>query len=244
MNSFERQITIPDYLCDRHDRLHPWAALRLCQEVSEGHSKATGIGYETMIQRGLIWILSRAYYIFYRRPQEGEEVVFRTWSRGCDGLFAWRDYEAMSSKGECLLAGASYWPLIDYATRRPQRLREVLAGYDYLERTATKKSALEKLPIPTMGEGALRMERNVYYSMLDHVGHVNNAEYTRLIVDALADRGLDLDRPFGLELGYQHETLPDETLVVESQRHGDVFNILISNNRGTSVVAQITQHND
>lgn len=88
------------------------------------------------------------------------------------------------------------------------------------------------------------MERNVYYSMLDHVGHVNNAEYTRLIVDALADRGLDLDRPFGLELGYQHETLPDETLIVESQRHGDVFNILISNNRGTSVVAQITQHND
>ena len=49
MDLFEQTLETPSYLCDRHDRLHPWAAVRLCQEVSEAHSKADAIAQDCMI---------------------------------------------------------------------------------------------------------------------------------------------------------------------------------------------------
>ena len=63
MKIFNWELETPAYLCDRRDKLHPWAAVRLCQEVSEFHSKTTGIGYEELLRQNRIWIISRAYYI-------------------------------------------------------------------------------------------------------------------------------------------------------------------------------------
>ena len=51
MKIFKTEQEIASYLCDRKDRLHPWAAVRMCQEVSEMHSQATGIGYEELLQQ-------------------------------------------------------------------------------------------------------------------------------------------------------------------------------------------------
>ena len=42
---YKQQIDIPSYLCDIDDHLHTWAAVRLCQEVTEYHGNATGIGF-------------------------------------------------------------------------------------------------------------------------------------------------------------------------------------------------------
>ncbi|MBP3763604.1 MAG: hypothetical protein J6I49_06995 [Bacteroidales bacterium] len=240
MELFTQEIEIPSYLCDRHDRLHPWAAVRLCQEVSEAHSKATGIGYEDMLAQNRIWIISRAYYIIYRRPAAGEKVMLSTWSRGNDGLFAFRDYEMLTTAGERLLAGTTYWPVIDYTERRPIRLKDVLADYEYHLRHATDHSQLDRLRLPDMSVCDSQLEFSALHSMIDHAQHVNNSEYVKLIFDSLMQTDFDLDRPFSLELNYNHETQPGDTLVVSRKQDNLSTWFQISNSRGLSVSAKIS----
>ncbi len=239
MNIFTTELETPAYLCDRKDRLHPWAAVRLCQEVSEAHSKTTGIGYEELISQNRIWIISRAYYIIYKRPTAFEKIMLSTWSRGNDGLFAFRDYRMTNAEGEMMLAGTTYWPMIDYQTRKPIRLKEVMVNYEYRQEEATDHSVLERLRLPDMSQPDGCFEQTALFSLIDHAQHVNNSEYVRLVFDSLMQTDFDLDKPFSLEMNYQHETQPDDTLsVLRKQDNGAVW-IQISNSRGLSVVAKV-----
>ena len=231
------------YLCDRKDRLQPWAAVRLCQEISEAHSMAMGVGYEELMRRNSIWILSRAYYNIFKRPKAFEKIMLNTWSRGTDGLFAFRDYRMTDEAGETLLTGTTYWPMIDFTTRKPLRLKEIMDHYECCTDEATDHSVLERLRVPDMSEPDGCFEQTAVYSMIDHAQHVNNAEYVRLVFDSLMQTDFDLDKPFSLEMNYQHETHPDDTLsVMRKQANGAVW-IQISNSNGLSVVAKVTSLN-
>lgn len=240
MKVYSQTLEVPDYLCDRDDRLHAWAAIRLCQEVSELHSKATGIGYEAMREQNRIWIISRAYYIIYRRAKAFEKVMLSTWSRGNDGLFAFRDYRMESEAGETLLVGTTYWPLIDFATHKPVRLNDTLDGYDYESRAATARNTLDRLRLPDMSQPDGRMDTTANYSMIDHVGHVNNSEYVKLVFDSLMQTGYKLDSPYSLELNYNHETAPGDTLSVLRKQHDGAEWFQITNSRGLSVTSKIS----
>ena len=49
----------------------------------------------------------------------------------------------------------------------------------------------------------------------------------------------DIDRPFSIEMNYQHETQPDDTLSVSRKQDNGATFIQISNSRGLSVAAKI-----
>lgn len=239
MKIFKTEQEIASYLCDRKDRLHPWAAVRMCQEVSEMHSQATGIGYEELLQQNRIWIISRAYYIIYKRPAAFEKVMLSTWSRGNDGLFAFRDYCMTNEAGETMMTGTTYWPMIDYTTRKPIRLKEVMVDYEYCHEEATNHSVLDRLRLPDMSMPDGRFEQLALHSLIDHAQHVNNSEYVRLVFDSLMQTDFDMEKPFCFEINYQHETQPGDTLSVLRKYDDGATFIQISNSRGLSVAAKI-----
>ena len=240
MKEFQQTLETPSYLCDRHDRLHIWAAIRLCQEVSEYHSNATGVGYEELLKQNRAWVISRAYYVLYRRPASFEKIMLSTWSRGNDGLFAFRDYLVKDAAGETVMTGTSYWPLIDFTNRRAVRLKEIIENYEINPVEATNHSVLDKLRLPPMDNPDDEFRYKVRLSMIDHTQHVNNSEYVKLIFDSLADTDFDLDIPFAIELNYQHETHLDDTLSVSRIQDNDSIWIQIRNSRGLSVASRIS----
>ena len=237
---YSQTIDTPSYLCDTEDKLHVWAAVRLCQEVTEYHGNSTGIGFKTLLEQNRAWVISRALYNFYRRPDAFEKIMLSTWARGNDGLFAFRDYRISSAEGETLLTGTSYWPLIDMKSRRAIRLGDVIDGYDIENMEATEHSKLGKIALPQMSDSDIVMRRTAVHSMLDHTLHVNNSEYIRLIFDCINDKGFDIDRPFALELNYNHETKHGEELSVSLKQNNDAVYVQIHNPRGLSVSAKIT----
>lgn len=237
---YRQEIDTPSYLCDTNDRLHVWAAVRLCQEVTEYHGNSTGIGFKTLLAQHRAWVISRALYNFYRRPDAFEKIMLSTWARGNDGLFAFRDYKVLSTTGETLLTGTSYWPLIDMNTRRVLRLGDVIEGYDTENLEATEHSKLDKIVLPQMDDSDIVMQRTAVFSMLDHTQHVNNSEYIRLIFDCLSNLDFNADRPFQLELNYNHETKQNETLSVLLKQMDDTVYVQIRNPRGLSVSAKVT----
>ena len=138
----------PSYLCDRTDRLHPWAAVRLCQEVTEYHSNSLGVGFDNLVKQNRAWVIIRSYYEFLRRPLAYEKVMLNTWPRGNDGLFAFRDYRVLSEAGEILLNGTSYWTLIDFSNRRAMRLKDFINAYEAHDELATGREKLDRLRTP------------------------------------------------------------------------------------------------
>ena len=225
----------PSYLCDRNDKLHPWAAVRLCQEVTEYHGNSTGIGYHELLARNRAWVIVRSYYEFHRRADAFENITLNTWSRGADGLFAFRDYRIVNPTGEVLLTGTSYWTLIDFSQRRAVRLGDAVEGYGFHDEFATDRHVLSKLRVPRMTEDDTVFQYIVRNSILDHTQHVNNSEYIKLLFDALAETTFDSTRPFSLELNFNHETRPGDTLRVQlCQSNGQYFGQIL-NSQGVSV---------
>ena len=65
-------------------------------------------------------------------------------------------------------------------------------------------------------------------------------EETQLLFDSLMQTDFDLDKPFSLEINYQHETQPNDTLSVLRKQDNDATWFQIMNSRGVSVTAKIT----
>ena len=232
---------VPSYLCDRADRLQPWAAVRLCQEVTEYHGNSVGGGFETLVAQNRAWVIVRSYYEFRCRPAAFGHIAMDTWSRGNDGLFAFRDYRVTGADGSTLLTGTSYWTLIDYAQRRAVRLHDHVGIYDIVDEKATCRERLERLAMPKMEQPDLEYGLQARHSMIDHTGHVNNSEYIKWIFDALEQCGFDADRPFSLELNFQHETKPGDTARIAVKKQDQDFYALVTNSSGTSVTARISE---
>lgn len=237
---YKQQIETPSYLCDIDDRLHTWAAVRLCQEVTEYHGNATGIGFHKLMEQNRAWVIVRALYNIYRLPSAFEKIELSTWSRGNNGLIAFRDYRMTSESGELLLTGTSHWPLIDMTTRRALRLHDVIEHYENHDILATDHAAVDKITLPEMTDADLAAQHTAAFSMIDHTRHVNNSEYIKLLFDSLHTAGFDTKQPFCMELNYQLESRLGETLSVYHKTVDGVHFLQINNPRASSVTAKIS----
>ena len=135
----------------------------------------------------------------------------------------------------------TYWPMIDFSTRRPIRLKEAMTDYEYRQEEATDHSVLERLRMPDMSSPDVQFDQLANFSLIDHAQHVNNSEYVRLVFDGMMKTGFDLDKPFSFELNYQHETQPDDTLSVSLKQDNGATFVQICNSRGLSVAAKLIQ---
>lgn len=237
----ELPLSVPSYLCDYRDKLTLWGLARLFQDVASFHVDSAGLGFNTLISNGKAWVLCRICYEVDRLPKEGERVTVKTWSRGTDGLFAFRDYLLEDASGSRLAGGSSYWAVIDFDTRHVVRLHDMMAPLESCSRLATRHEQLGRLRIPKhLIPDQPRLQFPVLTSMIDHTMHVNNAEYVKWIVDALGHPLAAVDEPFELSLEYLQETHPDETVSVFAIPDKDSTYFQISNSREVKVVAKIS----
>lgn len=238
---FSQHIEIPSYLCDINDRLHTWAAVRVCQEVTEHHGNSTGIGFYKLLERNHAWVITRSLYNIYRLPNAFEAIDLSTWSRGNNGLIAMRDYRMNAADGELLLTGTSYWAMIDMTSRRVVRLTDEIVGYENHDILATEHASLDKIKLPAdMASDAPSLQTPATFAMLDHTRHVNNSEYIKLIFDVLHDKGFDTQRPFTLELNFNLESRLGEQLTIYHRMLDGVHYLQITNPRSLSVTARVS----
>ena len=236
---YKMEQEVPSYLCNRADRLHPWAAVRLCQEVTEYHSNSLGAGFESLMEHNRAWVIVRSYYEFHRHARVFEKVMLNTWPRGNDGLFAFRDYRITTPTGEVLLTGTSYWTLIDYTQRRAVRLKDFINAYETTDELATNRASLGRLAMPEFTESDVVVQFTAQHSMIDHTQHVNNSEYIKWIFDALNLKGFDDSQAFSLELNFQHETKPGDNIAVAVKTVENGYYAQVTNSFGTSVNAYV-----
>ena len=239
---YSLKTIIPNYLCDRHDTLSMWGLARIFQEAADQHSASSGIGFAQLSQDNKAWVLSRVYYKVERLPREGEEVTVTTWSRGTDGLFAFREYTLCAADGTRLVSGSSYWVIINYLERKAVRMHDLMDGFEYHPDLATDRETLSRVRVPRQATEPQPVDQfHVKPSMLDHNNHVNNAEYIKWVFDNLApDTIKDAHRDFRFSIEYFQETPPDDTVSVFRIPADGATYFQIANSRSVAVTAEIS----
>lgn len=234
---FEESYTILSLMCDANDKLSLWGVARLFQEVAEHHTSITHIGFEDLMKEQKAWVLSRMYYRFTRLPAVGETVALKTWSRGTNGLFAFRDYQMVDNDGNIIISATSDWVLIDFMKRHACRLYDIMERYEHHDICATEKDHFDKLKLPEFDSNAPLSIVSVRESMIDHTQHVNNAEYLRLIDDSLNKESEHLQT---LEIVFSNETHRQDQMNIFRIFADDAIFFQISNSREVAVKAKAT----
>ena len=195
---------------DRSDRLTLGSIFSFFQEAAISHAEALGVGREGMARNGQAWVLSRMSIFAKRRPLYWENIEVSSWPRGCEKLFAIRDYLIRDTQGSDLVRGRSCWLVLDMEKRRPLRVQPIVdliphnEGIDAFSSIQPGLDSRENLTNIS--------ERRALYSDIDYFGHVNNARYIQWIQDAADMDILTKTDQMRFDINYLSEVLPGETV--------------------------------
>jgi acyl-ACP thioesterase len=213
MNSRERYedtFSITSYEADYLQYLSLYSLFNRFQELAGSHAAYLGVGYETLREAKLAWILSRIKVQIHSLPRWGDTVHLATWPKGIDRLFALRDFCVTNEKGQSLVNATSAWLLIDIEKGRPRRIDSLPIDLHFPDAPHAIRDPLDKIQMP---EGCTPvLEKPIWLSDLDTNRHVNNAQYIKWITDCFSEEQFRTRRITSLQINYLEETLLGDTV--------------------------------
>ena len=180
---YSTKITLYNSYFDKNDRLTFKAILSIFQDVASVHAEEIGVGYKSMLNQNLYWVLSRIKIDILKMPEINQTVIVETWPHEKGRVDFDRDLKICSEDGEILIIGTSKWCVIDTIQRRLQRAEnvnyngEIFSAVNYEEPFA-------KITLPNV-DLVLKFNYKVLFSDLDHNQHMNNTNYANLVASAV-----------------------------------------------------------
>jgi acyl-ACP thioesterase len=172
---------VKSYDSDQKGKLTLPALFHFLQECAWDNARLNDFGFEFLKRKNAFWVLSRIFVKMDEYPEWKDEIEIKTWPKGADGFFAFRDFEVYS-KGRIIGRVTSSWLIIDRNTKRPRKPESFNFIHDNFISEHAIKRKLDKINFN--GETEELELRKVYYSDLDVNKHVNNATYVRWILDS------------------------------------------------------------
>jgi acyl-CoA thioester hydrolase len=167
---------------DAWGRVYPAAHLRTVAEIAVAASADAGFGPQWYDALGAHWIVRRTWARFHHPVGRDAEGVVRTWVADFRRVRSRRCYE-IHVDGVLVVEAESDWVLIDVASGRPRRIpAEVERMFDAPSgaQSAARPDWDETLPPVT----PLRTPAALRFTDLDSLGHVNNAAYLDVLMEA------------------------------------------------------------
>ena len=127
-NKYLLKSVIPCFFVDADFRLKPTSFMDMAQEMAYLAANEKGFGYDALMEKGTVWVLSRMNIKFLKYPEWRDEVVMTTWHKGPSGPFFLRDFILASAEGEALVRATSSWVVMDVNSRRLCRAEDIVGG--------------------------------------------------------------------------------------------------------------------
>jgi acyl-ACP thioesterase len=146
------------------------------QEVAGQHAAALGVGLDTLMSRGLTWVLARQRIENPVPVVLGDRLEIETWPAGIDRLAALRDFVVRRADGSEVARATTQWFVLDLQTRRPVRPADVL---DPRFPREPSPPVLGPAPakLPELPEWEAQKRFHVRYGDIDVNMHVTNTSY-------------------------------------------------------------------
>ncbi|MFI3316746.1 MAG: acyl-ACP thioesterase domain-containing protein [Rikenellaceae bacterium] len=203
----DHSFTVCSHEMDLWGFLKPASILNICQEVAYMHSSLYGFGFDSLVERGLAWVLSRVKIEIDRLPVWREKIVVRTWHKGESGIFSLRDYIFYDQDNQPIIRVTTSWIIINIASRRLQRPSRIFGADEPFKLLLYTEDAIEEPAekIELRGQSMPLSDHYVSYSDLDVNQHVNNAKYLEWVCDRSPQQMQKNRYLKGLNINFNHE---------------------------------------
>ncbi len=214
--TWEKNYTLRAGDFDKFNRIKPSAVLDLFQDAAGQHAEELGVGFEEMINRSYLWVITRIAFEIVSAPNRHQTVRVKTWPLIPNRLNYRREYCITDENGNLLIKGSSEWVIVHSEQRK---LLSVPQLYPFTEGFCRD----------TMFEGKLRKVAdfeatdipyivNAGFSELDVNNHVNNTKYADYVMDALAPSADDIIETF--QIDYRKEVVQGTQLDIYHLKEG------------------------
>lgn len=204
-------------------------------EVATEHANALGIGYSTLIKRGVGWVLTRMSVQMLRYPGINESYSFITWIESYNRLYSDRCFLIIDADGNTIGHARSMWVAIDMNKRTAADLSE-------FERDSFPIGP-RKCPLPMQRKlGALTgaVEEREYtfrFSDIDFNRHVNTIQYVRAILNQWSLPFFDEHQIAEIEVAFHSECHFGDTVLIRVERDTPLEAVCEITNAGHRAVA-------
>ena len=182
MMLFEKEYELRGSDFDCCDRLHPSSIMDLFQDAAGIHAVELGVGFDDLMARQMIWVLTKVKYQVVGEAKRYTRVRVRTWPLPAGKVTCRREYEIESPDGTPIVRGTSEWVVVHSEKRRVLPAGDIYPHEEYCTRQLFD-GKLRKVPaIAAEGEGRRVVPA---YTHLDINGHVNNTKYADYVMDLL-----------------------------------------------------------
>lgn len=209
--------------CDLGGLWRPSAILTAMQEVAGAHSHILGCGRETLVEQGIVWVLTRCEVRMDREAHLGETVSIETFPMPLRRWFFPRYFVFRDAAGAALGAASTLWVLFNLEKRcmvAPGEVAKAIPDNSDLTPPLGVPG-----PVPHLTGEAVRSVRAPVYSELDVNGHVNNARYADWLCDALGLETMREMRVKDMRLSYAAEIRPGQEMDLTLTRDGLAFHL-------------------
>lgn len=147
------------------------------QEAATQHADVIGIGMDALLEKNIIWVLTKMKVRIIKDVQAGHGYYVMTYPRAVKSRFCPRDYYLYDEKGELVVIGSAIWSLVDWTTRKVMRATEIDFGGEFREDEAFPEG-FERIRIK---ESRPVGEYTVAAEDIDANEHTNNCRYADMV---------------------------------------------------------------
>lgn len=213
---------------DCFNRIKPSAVLDLFQDAAGQHAEALGVGFEDMLKRGFLWVVTRVKFEIITAPERYQTVLIKTWPLEPNRINYRREYGIEDLNGNLLIKGSSEWVVLHSTERRFLSVPDL---YPFSDNFHDEKAFEGKI-------GKIRNfepDSNPYkitpaFCELDINGHVNNIKYADFVLDAVNPQSTDVLKTF--QIDYRKEVMQGTSLNVRYLRNEDGIFVKGDNDSG------------
>lgn len=209
--TLHRNYSVTSYDVNPKGNARLTALANYLQETAYNHASKLGLGYHDLADKNIAWILSRMRIRVSEYPIWDDVVSIETWPRGIEKLFALRDFRIFNADANEIGQAATCWLMVDTETHRPLRIPP-----DFIKFETRKDAIFDQTPAKINLPEHLKScdVREVKYSDLDVVGHVNNVKFIEWCIDAIPP---DITMHFNIsdiEINFISEAKPGEKVEI------------------------------
>jgi len=212
---FSKDIHVRSYEVNATGCFSMQAICNHLQDIAWEHAGRLGFGYEQLARKDLFWVLSRLKIEIIKYPAWNDKVILKTWPRGSEKLFAYRDYAIEDKNGNLLIGATSAWLILDRVKHRPQP-SGFLSNVPSFSESRVRENDLKKLP--AVENDKKNRFIKVLFSHLDMNQHMNYGRYIQWIMDSYPYEIHLSDRLKSLEINFLAEAELNDWIAVETQK--------------------------
>ncbi len=218
---------------DKFDRIKPSAVLDLFQDAAGQHAEELGVGFNALLERQYLWVLTRVKFKIISAPNRYQEVVIKTWPLAPNRLNYRREYCIEDKNGHKLIVGSSEWVIINSDTRRLLSVPDLYPFTDGFCEEVMFENKLHK--VRDFEATGIPHTVNAGFSELDVNGHVNNTKYANYVIDAINPTKDDVLQSF--QIDYRKEIMQGTQINIFCLKEDSVVSAKGQNNDGDIMFA-------